>query len=242
MAVNAIEGVFPAGVAAFYTDRLGGVSQGPYQGFNLGLHVGDVPSRVHYNRALLSLDIGIGQEPAWLNQIHGDQVQLLPGPVLDGADAAVTRIPGQPLAIMTADCLPALFASKDGAVVGAAHAGWRGLAGGVLEATVAAMGVPATELIAWLGPCIGPNAFEVGPEVREAFLSQVESDGAAFQPKAGGKYLADLQQLAANRLKRLGVTAIYKDPACTFAEAERFFSYRRDGQTGRMAFMILRNT
>ncbi|EKE68254.1 peptidoglycan editing factor PgeF [Gallaecimonas xiamenensis] len=236
MAVKAIDGVFPAGVRAFYTDRLGGVSQGPFQGYNLGTHVGDVPSRVAYNRALLKGAIGLAEEPRWLNQVHSTAVSC-DSQLQATADAATTALPGQALAIMTADCLPVLFATEDGRQVAAAHAGWRGLAAGVLEATLAKMAT--TSVVAWLGPCIGPTAFEVGAEVKDAFVDQHPEDSQAFAAR-GDKYLADLQQLAANRLARLGVRHLYREPACTLSEPTRFFSYRRDGQTGRMAFLILR--
>lgn len=242
MAINAIKGFFPDGVEAFFTDRLKGVSQGPYRGFNLGSHVGDVPSRVAYNRYLLQRACGFERQPLWLNQVHGTAVQQDAYPVLDCADAAVTQELGLPLAIMTADCLPVLFASRDGSVIGAAHAGWRGLAGGVLEATVEKLAVAPTTLLAWLGPCIGAGAFEVGSEVREAFIRQHPDDGAAFKAGRGDKYLADLQQLAANRLQRLGLVEMAREPACTFDDAKHYFSYRREAVTGRMAFVICRKS
>ncbi|WP_115717423.1 peptidoglycan editing factor PgeF [Gallaecimonas mangrovi] len=235
MAINRIDNVFPQGVEAFFTDRIGGVSQGPYGGFNVGAHVGDVPSRVAYNRVLLEIQGGLPQQPRWLNQVHGTKVQT-DTTHFDCADAAVSTQPNEPLAIMTADCLPVLFASKDGLLVAAAHAGWRGLAAGVLEATIEQMAVPASDIVAWLGPCIGPRAFEVGGEVKAAFSKE---DAPAFTAK-GEKYLADLQQLAANRLARLGIENIHRQADCTFSQSEHYFSYRREQVTGRMAFVICR--
>ncbi len=182
-------------------------------------------------------------EPGWLRQVHSARVvELGREPNLNPeADAAFTREPGQVCAVLTADCLPVLFCDRAGGVVAAAHAGWRGLAGGVLEATVAAMRVPPNEILAWMGAAIGPQAFEVGDEVRGTFVAQHPEAAAAFLPHpaaAPGKWLADLYQLARIRLSHAGVEAIYGGGRCTFSEADHFYSYRRDGLTGRMASLI----
>jgi len=225
----------PSNVRALITTRSGGVSTGPYASMNPADHVGDDPQAVVANRALLRA--ALPSEPFWLKQVHGDGVaEAGRGPV--EADACIARAAGQVCVVLTADCLPVLFAAADGSVVGAAHAGWRGLCTGVLERTVAAMGVPAQQILAYLGPAIGPHAFEVGPEVREAFMAQDVSAAAAFAPHANGKYLADLYLLARQRLARVGVTQVYGGGECTYSDTERFFSYRRDGATGRMAALV----
>ena len=222
----------PPNVRALITTRSGGVSRGPYASMNPADHVGDEPHAVMANRALLRAQLP--GEPFWLKQIHSDIVaEAGIGPV--DADACVTRAAKQVCAVLTADCLPVLFCAADGSVVGAAHAGWRGLCAGVLERTVAAMGVPGQHILAYLGPAIGPRAFEVGAEVREAFMAHSASAAAAFAPQVNGKYLADLYLLARQRLAKVGVTQVYGGGECTYTDAERFFSYRRDGATGRMA-------
>jgi YfiH family protein len=228
----------PAAVRACVTTRAGGVSLPPYDSLNLGSHVGDDFAAVTANRARLRACLPA--EPVWLNQVHGvtvanaDTARGIPE-----ADAAVARTPGQMCAVLTADCLPALFCDDAGTVVGAAHAGWRGLADGVLEATVARMGVPPHRLLAWLGPAIGPSAFEVGDEVRTIFVSADPAASAAFAPgMKAGKWMADLFMLARLRLGRIGVTRIHGGGACTHADAARFYSYRRDGVTGRFASLI----
>jgi YfiH family protein len=233
----------PAGVAALTSTRAGGASEGAYTSFNLALHVGDDPAAVDRNRAQLAAALPPGASVRWLRQVHGIRV------VADGddasipADAAVTRQRGVACAVLTADCLPVLFCSADGAVVAAAHAGWRGLADGVLEATIAAMAVDPGELSAWLGPAIGPRAFEVGPEVREAFAAQWPGAqaalDAAFRPGRGDRLHADLHALAGARLAAAGVSACYRDPRCTASDPDRFYSYRRDGECGRMVSLIL---
>lgn len=231
----------PATVGALSSTRIGGVSQAPFDHLNLGDHVGDDPQRVATNRQLLQAALGGDVRCQWLHQVHGIQVACLDqvGPVLE-ADAAMTQRPGIGCLVMTADCLPVLFCDRQGTRVAAAHAGWRGLADGVLEATLAALDVPASELLCWLGPAIGPQAFEVGNEVRQQFCHQHRDARAAFvgHDQARGSWLADIYQLARLRLKRAGVTAIYGAEACTFTDRERFYSYRRDGQTGRMASVI----
>lgn len=228
----------PGNVRALQTTRAGGVSSAPYDSLNLGAHVGDLPLAVARNRqSLSSLMPG---EPVWLEQVHGTTVVNADlASCAPRADAAVARQRGSVCVVMTADCLPVLLCDTAGTVVGAAHAGWKGLATGVIEATVQAMGAPSQDLMAWLGPAIGQSAFEVGDEVREAFVSQHPQAADAFAPgKEPGKWLADIYRLARLRLTALGVTRIYGGEHCTFSEPQRFFSYRRDGATGRMGTFI----
>ena len=231
----------PVTVGAFSTTRIGGVSQAPFDHLNLGDHVGDDPQRVAANRELLQTALGPAVRCQWLHQVHGIQVARLnqQGPVLE-ADAAMTARSGIGCLVMTADCLPVLFCNRQGTRVAAAHAGWRGLADGILEATLAALNEPANELMCWLGPAIGPQAFEVGSEVRQQFCQQHPEAEQAFvsHDPIRGSWLADIYQLARLRLQRAGVTAIYGAQACTYTDRERFFSYRREGQTGRMASVI----
>lgn len=227
----------PANVRALITTRQGGISALPYASFNLGDHVGDDPQSVAQNRA--DLTACLPAEPAWLAQVHGtvvlDAANVIGAPQ---ADASVARLPGVVSVVMTADCLPVLLCDRAGTVVAAAHAGWRGLLDGVLERTVEAM-APASGLMAYLGPAIGPTAFEVGDEVRRAFVAHSAQAAAAFRPGANaGKWLADLYLLARQRLQLAGVDAVYGGQDCTYSDAERFFSYRRDGVTGRMASLI----
>lgn len=227
----------PANVGSLQTLRGGGCSPAPWHSFNLGDHVGDDPARVAANRA--SLRALLPAEPVWLRQVHGTAaVDIAKTAKTVEADAAFCREPGLVCAVMTADCLPVLFCDRGGSVVAAAHAGWRGLLAGVLEASIDAMQVPSGEILAWLGPAIGGQNFEVGDEVREAFVARDEIAGTAFRAHAPGKWLADLEILARLRLQARGVTAIYGGGFCTFADQERFFSYRRDGVTGRMASLI----
>jgi YfiH family protein len=247
------------------TTRIGGVSLAPWSSLNLGVHVGDSPSAVIENRARVRREGALPSEPVWLEQVHGTSVveldagsvprdavteeQIIQSP-RPRADASFTRAAGVVCAIQVADCMPVLFASRDGSVVGAAHAGWRGLAGGVLGATVAAMDTSASDLVAWMGPTISAKHFEVGEDVRTAFLdtspeSQREQVNAAFTPQQGGtvtpgKWLCDLYALARLRLAALGVTEVTGGGWCTYEDAQRFYSYRRDGQTGRMAAVIWR--
>ncbi len=228
----------PANVKALSTTRAGGVGTAPFDSLNLGTHVGDDPAVVAANRARLR---GLlPAEPCWLNQVHGTTVvDLASHAGVPDADAAVSRRPGAVCVVMTADCLPVLLCDRAGTVVGAAHAGWRGLQGGVIEATVRAMGVPAAGLVAWLGPAIGPDAFEVGDEERAAFVADDPAAAAAFRPAGpAGKWLADLYLLARQRLAALGVASVHGGDACTVTDAARFFSYRRDGRTGRMASLV----
>lgn len=226
----------PAQVKACVTTRAGGVSLEPFDRFNLGAHVGDEPDAVAQNRH--SLIEKLNCQPAWLQQVHGVAVAAADPSVVAEADASWTATPGIACTVMTADCLPALFCDRAGSRVAAAHAGWRGLVNGVLEATLDSLAIPAEDVLVWLGPAIGPQAFEVGPEVREAFLDvQAEAD-QAFVPSANpGKYLADIYQLARLRLAARGVKAVYGGGFCTVTDP-RFFSYRRSARTGRFASLV----
>ncbi len=229
----------PATVHACATTRRGGVSQGAWQSMNLGAHVGDDSAAVSANRARLRQWLALPDEPAWLNQVHGNRVveaDFWPEPA--DADASISRRAGVACVVMTADCLPVLFCAADGSEVAAAHAGWRGLADGVLEATLADMHAPNSEIMAWLGPAIGPAAFEVGDEVRAAFIAVSPDMAAAFQASRPGHWLADIYALARIRLRNAGLTRLFGGGRCTYTEADNFFSYRRDGTTGRMASLI----
>ncbi len=229
----------PANVRAMQTLRKGGISDGVWSSLNLGDHVGDDEDHVAENRRRVGAMLP--GAPLWLKQVHG--LTVADADVATGvpeADAAVARQPGRVCAVMTADCLPLLLCDRAGSVVAAAHAGWRGLQAGVIEATVAAMRVQGAEVLAWLGPAIGPEAFEVGDEVRQAFVAEAPSADAAFRSHGTGKWLADLYSLARQRLAGCGVTAVFGGDFCTFGDAQRFYSYRRDGVTGRMATLIWR--
>lgn len=227
----------PANVKALQTTRQGGASVQPYASLNLGSHVGDNTLAVSRNRMLLAPLLP--SEPVWLNQVHGIRVaDAGHAGCLPEADASVTTHRGAVCVVMTADCLPILLCDDKGAVVGAAHAGWRGLCDGVIETTVSAMQVPSPTLMAWLGPAIGAGEFEVGDEVRAAFVTQHAQAAAAFVPGVEGKWLADLYLLARMRLNALGITRIYGGDLCTYRDPERFYSYRRDGVTGRMGTFI----
>ena len=222
-------------------DAGGGISKAPYGCFNLGAHVGDDPVAVAENRRRLKVGAELPGEPVWLSQVHGIGVADLDSAAAPGpADAAFARGSAKVCAILTADCLPVLFATDSGDTVAAAHAGWRGLAAGVIEATVRAMSAPPGSLVAWLGPAIGPKHFEVGPEVRDAFLAGDAKAGEAFEANARGRFMADLVMLARRRLQGIGVSRIYGGGNCTFTQAERYFSHRRDGITGRQATLIWR--
>jgi YfiH family protein len=229
----------PANVRAAVTTRMGGVSAGPFASLNLGDHVGDEPAAVAENRARLVRGLALPAEPRWLKQVHGT-CALDAAAAVTGceADATFASLPGIVCAVLTADCLPVLFCDRAGTRVAAAHAGWRGLAAGVLERTVDALGAAPADVLAWLGPAIGPQAFLVGEEVRTAFLSQDQATAAAFRPHREGRWLADLYALARRRLSRHGVDAVYGGGLCTFSDPMQFFSYRRDGTTGRMASLI----
>jgi YfiH family protein len=229
----------PARVRACITTRRGGVSHGPYASFNLGDHVDDDPAAVAANRARLATVLELPREPLWLRQVHGCGVARA-GRDLPGcpADAALALGPGQVCGVLTADCLPLLFCDRAGRRVAAVHAGWRGLCDGVIEAALEALGVPGADLLCWLGPAIGPDAFEVGPEVRAAFLARDPGAGSAFRRSPAGRWRADLYALARRRLAAREVGFIGGGEHCTFTEAEQFFSYRRDRVTGRMASLI----
>ncbi|MEN0107326.1 MAG: peptidoglycan editing factor PgeF [Pseudomonas sp.] len=225
----------PAQVKACVTTRAGGVSHAPFDSFNLGNHVGDDAAAVAANRH--SLIQRLNCQPAWLQQVHGVVVTAADPTAVPEADASWTATPGIACTAMTADCLPALFCDRAGTRVAAAHAGWRGLANGVLEATLDALAIAPNDVLVWLGPAIGPQAFEVGPEVREAFMD-VPGAAQAFVPSANtGKYLADIYQLARLRLAVRGVTAVYGGGFCTVTDP-RFFSYRRAARTGRFASLV----
>ncbi len=228
----------PANVKSLQTTRQGGLSTSPYASLNLGTHVGDAPLTVERNRMLLNTVLP--SEPVWMEQVHGivvsdaDHASCQPH-----ADASVSRNRHSVCVVMTADCLPVLLCDHQGIVVGAAHAGWKGLAAGIIEATVKAMGVPPHKLMAWLGPAISQPAFEVGEEVRATFMKADAKAADAFIPSSNSeKWLADIYALARLRLNALGITEIYGGEYCTYRESERFFSYRRDGVTGRMGTFI----
>lgn len=231
-----------ANVQGIMTTRQGGVSLPPYDSLNLGDHVGDDKSAVKINRTLLVEKLALPQQPIFLNQTHSTKVLRLP--CFDGADlnadAVYSNQPNQVCLVMTADCLPVLFTNKQGNEVAAAHAGWRGLCDGVLEETVKQFRAPKEEIIVWLGAAIGPQVFQVGKEVVEQFVAKDPEAKQAFipDPKAENKFLGNLYQIAKQRLNALGITEIYGGEHCTYSEKERFFSYRRDGKTGRMASLI----
>lgn len=242
MTVEWIEPDWPAPthIRALSTTRRGGVSTGVFAELNLGDRVGDDPEAVAENRRRLVIEAGLPAAPGWLRQVHGvDVAHVVPGVRGEQtADAAIADRPGAVCAVLTADCLPVLFTSRTGNAVAVAHAGWRGLAAGVLEAVLARMPRPPAELLAWIGPGIGPDAFEVGPEVRAAFVSSEPSSETAFRPGRGDRWLADLPGLARQRLESAGLTSVYGAGRCTFSEPDTFFSHRRDGRGGRMATLI----
>lgn len=229
----------PTNVRALVTTRAGGVSAAPWDSFNLGDHVGDDPVAVAGNRARLRERLPA--EPVWLKQVHGtvcvDAATTIANTEAE-ADAACARTPGVVCAVLTADCLPILLCDTAGSVVAAAHAGWRGLNAGVIESAVHSMNRPGEALMAWLGPAIGPKNFEVGGEVRASFIAHDPQAAAAFTAKANGKWLCDIYLLARQRLIALGIRRITSADYCTVHDRERFFSYRRDGVTGRMASLI----
>jgi YfiH family protein len=227
----------PPNVRALVTTRSGGVSTGPYASLNLGDHVGDDPQAIATNRQRLTEHLPAG--PVWLNQVHGclcvDAANTAMG---SEADAAFSRRPGIVCAVMTADCLPVLLCDEAGSVVAAAHAGWRGMAAGVIETTIKAMDFPGERLMAWLGPAIGPQQFEVGEEVRTTFIDHDPQAADAFSAKPNGKWLCNIYTLARQRLAAQGICRIAGADFCTVSDQGRFFSYRRDGTTGRMASLI----
>ena len=229
----------PANVQAVTTTRQAGVSNAPYQSLNLADHVGDDPGLVGQNRLLIQRRLQLLRQPVWLQQVHGNAiVDAALCAEHPAADAGFTTRANVVCAVLTADCLPVLFCDREGTRVAAAHAGWRGLAGGVLENCVRGLGTDPGQMLAWLGPAIGPDAFEVGEEVRQAFVEQNPLCGAAFAVGLQGRWLADLYRLARIRLQAVGVTAVYGGGCCTYSDEQRFYSYRRDGVTGRMASLI----
>lgn len=230
----------PREVRAAFTLRGGGVSAAPFDALNLGAHVGDSPAAVAENRRRVREGLNLPSEPVWLEQVHGTRVADLDAleEAGAGADAVITRRAGSVCVVQVADCLPVLFAARDASAVAVAHAGWRGLAAGVLEATVARLDVAAGELIAWLGPAISARHFEVGDEVCTAFLAADRSAAAAFTQNERGRWQCDLAALARRRLAALGVTEVSGGTWCTYADPARFFSFRRDGRCGRMAALI----
>lgn len=227
----------PAHVRALVTTRAGGTSAGPYAGMNLGRRTADDPAAVEANHA--QLNRLLPELPRWLAQIHGSTVVDADTLVdVPQADASVARRPGTVCAILVADCLPVLFTDRTGSCIAAAHAGWRGLAGGVLANTIARMPAKPAELMAWIGPGIGPTAFEVGDDVLQAFCTDVPERKSAFQPLRPGKWLCDLPALARDALRRAGVTQVYGGDLCTYSDPQRFYSHRRNPVTGRMAALI----
>jgi len=232
----------PPAVRAAFTLRMGGVSAAPFDSLNVGAHVGDAGAAVTENRRRVRAQLRLPAEPLWLEQVHGIEVADLDaargGPPHLTADAAIARRAASVCAIQVADCMPVLFAARDGCAVAAAHAGWRGLAAGVLEATLARLAVAPAGLIAWLGPAIGAAHFEVGGEVRAAFLAHDAAAAAAFTANTRGRWQCDLNALVRRRLSAAGVTAVFGGGWCTYSDPLRFFSYRRAGRCGRMAALI----
>jgi len=229
----------PPNVRALTTLRKGGYSQQPFNGLNLGDHVGDDSAAVSRNRQLLYQSLNLPSELIWLTQVHGIEViDAGVAPKDWEADAVSSSAPGQVCAVLTADCLPLLLCNQTGDRVAAVHAGWRGLADGVIEATLNHLAIPEDEIMAWLGPAIGPECFEVGAEVRDAFLQHDPEAETAFKANRPGHWLADIYQLARLRLKARGVDSVWGGEYCTVTDKECFYSYRRDGRTGRMASLI----
>jgi YfiH family protein len=225
-------------VSAVTSTREGGVSKAPFSGLNLGMHVGDNPADIEANRAQLAALANMPSAPVWLNQTHSTVVANIATPtdVVINGDASFTTRPGVVLSAMTADCLPILLAANDGTAVSAVHAGWRGLADGIVENAVSLF---ESDLQAWIGPAIGFDSFEVGEDVREAFCASHPEYAIAFKPHpTSGKWLADLASIAEMKLKSLGVNSVTQSGLCTFEDPTRFYSYRRDGKTGRMASFI----
>ena len=242
----------PPGVRVATTTRRGGISAAPFDTFNLAAGIGDSPAAVAENRSCLTRALRLPEAPRWLKQVHGTRVvdaqsvgepaatpsagaPADPPVTLVEADAIVARHPGPVCVVLTADCIPVVISDRNGSRVAIAHAGWRGLAAGVLETTVAALGGPSKALIGWLGPGIGVDHYEVSDDVRDVFLAHAPDDATAFVPSPPGCWLADLFELARRRLHRAGVVSVYGGEHCTFSDPDRFYSYRRDGATGRIA-------
>lgn len=245
MNFNSIQPNWPApkGIRALTSTRKGGVSEGLYESLNLAAHVGDEPDRVRENRLRFQTSLGLPEEPCWLNQCHGIRaVELFPDTthIPFSADAVYTRAAGKVCAVLTADCLPVLLCDQAGTEIAAIHAGWRGLADGVIESTIRCLSTPPKELMAWLGPAASAAIYQVGADVRDAFLSHDKAAENAFYAQDETHWLMDIYHLARQRLHRLGVSAIYGGGYCSYTETERFFSFRRSAVTGRMATVIWR--
>lgn len=228
----------PAGVRTWQTTRAGGVSSGPYSSLNIGLHVGDDTQAVAINRERLGSALDLPAEPVWLEQVHGCRILELDRGESGPADGAVTSSRGTVLAVMTADCLPVLLTTEAGDIVGIAHVGWRGLAAGVLQAAVAAMARDPSTVLAWLGPAISRDAFEVGDEVRRAFTDADPASADAFRANPRGRWQGDLYVLARRALNLAGVSAVFGEPSCTYGNASRYFSHRRETPCGRMVSLV----
>ncbi len=229
----------PSQVKALSTTRLGGISHAPYDSLNLGLHVNDDENAVLANREQLAQQAKLPSAPLWLQQVHGTRViEANDWHAGIDADASYSKQPEQVCTVLTADCLPVLFTNADGSQVAAAHAGWRGLLNGVLENTVSRFSCRKDAIMAWLGPAIGPEQFKVGVEVYDAFISRSAEAEKAFHPHGTDHFFADIYLLARQRLNQLGIESVFGGEHCTVSEANRFFSYRRDGDTGRMASLI----
>ena len=226
------------GVSAYTTTRAGGVSQAPFDNLNLALHVGDDPVHVARNRELLQQVLNLPAEPCWISQTHGTHAVTLELDNSRDADAAITRLPGVVAVVMTADCLPILVCNRDGSEVAAVHAGWRGLQAGVIQGTLARMKSSSEQLQAWIGPGISQDNFEVGGEVRTAFIDSMQDAESFFKENRKGHWLCDLAGLAERVLKRQGVVDVCSDPDCSYRDADHFYSYRRNATTGRMASLI----
>jgi len=241
--INGLIGIIPdwpapLNVKAFSTTRLGGVSRHPYESLNLASHVADNPVEIEVNRNILIDKLSLPSSPFWLEQVHGvDAVRIQATSTANTADASFTNEPNRVCAVLTADCLPVLITDVSGTIVCAVHAGWKGLCAGVLENTIAQLPT-SNALMAWIGPCIGKDVFEVDDVVREQFVAQHQAASSAFVANREGHWLADLVTLAKLRLQAVGVQQIYGGHYCTYQDAKHFFSYRRDGITGRMATMI----
>jgi len=244
MKIGEIQGICPdwpapGHVHAWSTFRTGGYSQAPYDQLNLAEHVGDDKNAVIQNRQLLKQSLTLPSEPCWLEQVHGiDVIEASSVAQSNVADGSFTSIPGCVCVVMTADCLPVLLCDKQGTVIAAVHAGWRGLLQGVIPAAVEKLQIQNDQILAWLGPAIGPQSFEVGREVKEAFMDADSNNGEAFLPTTAGHFVANLYQLAELQLQRLGVKEVYGKKGCTYQDKAHYFSYRRDGMTGRMASLI----
>lgn len=229
----------PAHIHAVCTTRIGGISQPPYDSLNLGDHVGDDPTAVAQNRHMLSQALTLPSPPCWITQVHGTRaINTQNWQAGDEADASYATTSNAVCAVMTADCLPILLCDKQGHYVAAIHAGWRGLADGIIEATIAQAPCEPSQILAWLGPAIGPQSFEANDDVRDIFLSQQPADETGFTPLQEQKWLVDMYHIARHRLATMGVSDVYGEADCTVRNPDRFFSFRRDGETGRMASLI----